>query len=168
MTSRLPTQDLAALDLGHPFRQPAPRVDTARRDAEQDEIMGAVIALEHLVGDASECTRAMSDASSTGWDRDDPRMAAGGVGHAGGGLLPRLAGRVVKGVECCACGFAVNASVACSVRPGTAPSGFGRTIVAWLVKNMVDRMSHSPYRHGAVIVGGADHPRTLGGADGDD
>ena len=49
-------QDLAALDLGHPFRQPRRELDTARRDAEQDEVMGAVIALEHLVGDPSECT----------------------------------------------------------------------------------------------------------------
>ena len=45
---------LGALDLGDPLGDPAGEVDAAGGDAEEDESLGALVALEDLVGDAGE------------------------------------------------------------------------------------------------------------------
>jgi hypothetical protein len=47
-------RDVGALDRGDPGRQPVGQRDPAGRDAQQDQVVGALRAFEHLVGDPGE------------------------------------------------------------------------------------------------------------------
>ena len=49
-----PTGTSYALDGGDPLGDPAGQGDAAGRDAEQHEVVGALVALEDLVGDAGQ------------------------------------------------------------------------------------------------------------------
>src|SRR5262249_14329827 len=49
-----PDRDLGALDLGDLRGDPSGQVDAAAGDAEQDEVAGALVALEDLVGDTGQ------------------------------------------------------------------------------------------------------------------
>ena len=49
-----PARHGGALDGGDPLGDPLGERDAARRDAEQDEVVGALVALEDLVGDAAQ------------------------------------------------------------------------------------------------------------------
>ena len=50
-----PARDGRALDGGDALGDPLGERHAARRDAEQDEVVGALVALEDLVGDAAQC-----------------------------------------------------------------------------------------------------------------
>ena len=59
------------LDRGDPLGEPAGQRDAAGRDAEQDEVVGALVALEDLVGDAGQrpgdVGAVEDDAARVGW-----------------------------------------------------------------------------------------------------
>ena len=78
-------RDLGALDAGDPLGQPAGQRDAAGRDAEQDEVRGALVVLQDLVRDAGQRPLDV-------WCFEH----RSGTVH-GPDLLPRLTGRVVKG-----------------------------------------------------------------------
>jgi hypothetical protein len=62
-------RDLGPLDLRDPLADPAREVYTAGRDAEQHQVIEALVALEDLVGDAGQCpgdVTGVQDGSSLG------------------------------------------------------------------------------------------------------
>ena len=90
---------LGALDLADQVGEPVGQVDATGRDAEQDEVVGALVVLEDLVRDAAQgpghVTRGEDGTTGrvegmAGWN--------GGVGaRHDADLLPCLTGQVVKG-----------------------------------------------------------------------
>ena len=100
VTSSEPTGTAAALDRGDPGGQPVRERHAAGRDAEQDEVVGALGALEDLVGDAGEGPAdvgGLEDPAYAGPVRGGWRAGVLRVGVIAADLLPRLSGRVVKG-----------------------------------------------------------------------
>ena len=98
---------LDALDLGDPLGDAAGEVDAAGGDAEEDEPLGALVALEDLVGDAGQCpgdVTGVEDGAPFSGDpregvlaREQVRRRLGAQAPSAPDLLLRLTGRLVKG-----------------------------------------------------------------------
>ena len=95
--------DRAALDGGDALGQPAGQRHATGRDAQQDEVVGALVALEDLVGDAGQRPVDVGGLEhrrgrAAGAQHGRPSHWTGRAGrHGRTDLLPRLSGRVVKG-----------------------------------------------------------------------
>ena len=105
--SSAPTGTRDALDLGHHLHEAAGEGDAAGGDAEHDEALGALVALEDLVRHAAQGPGDVTGAhhhprggggGSSAGSSGEPAVGATESGRVTApDLLPRLTGRVVKG-----------------------------------------------------------------------
>ena len=144
VTSRLPTRTSApstsAIRSASRAASSTPRVGMPSRTRSWAPRSGSSTSWATRVS-----ARWMSDASSTGLGSLRPSVLAAGVDMRRPASFPASQDGSLKEWSA-VLAVVVTLSVACSVRPGTAPSGFSRTdCCSW---SQLTGCSHSPYRHG--------------------
>ena len=140
--SRAPTGTLTPSTSAITLHEPAGERDAAGRDAEQDEVLGALVALEDLVrdrgaGPGRRHRRSSPPSRRRRWGptrRGEPAVGATESGRVTApDLLPRLTGRVVKG-----CRSRARQSLPCGPR-GPARWSTGQTRVGLISARRASR-----------------------------